>query len=116
MVSDSVLEHPDQGAATGEEDSQTEEEEEEEEEDEDGYVVYKAQKVHQIIFFHLLLSIFGTGISLNEGTGVGQSLVKSVFFCTCKNMRNYRYWKYFSIFIIIYIINRLHVDQGHLHP
>jgi hypothetical protein len=53
MVSDSVLEHPDQGAATGEEeDSQTEEEEEEEEEeDEDGYVVYKAQKVHQINFF-----------------------------------------------------------------
>ena len=62
MVSDSVLEHPDRGAATGEEDedTQTEEEEEEEEEDEDGYVVYKAQKVHQINFFHLLLSNFGT--------------------------------------------------------
>jgi hypothetical protein len=64
MVSDAVLEHPDRGSATGdEEDSQTEEEEEEEEEedeDEDGYVVYKAQKVHQINFFHLLLSNFGT--------------------------------------------------------
>jgi hypothetical protein len=48
MVSDSVLEHPDRGSATGEdEDSQTEEEDEEEEEDEDGYVVYKAQKVNQ---------------------------------------------------------------------
>ncbi len=46
MVSDSVLEHPDRGSATGEEDdTQTEEEDEEEEEDEDGYVVYKAQKV-----------------------------------------------------------------------
>ncbi len=55
MVSDSVLEHPDRGSATGEEeDSQTEEEEEEEEEDEDGYVVYKAQKVGQINFFHLV--------------------------------------------------------------
>ncbi len=55
MVSDSVLEHPDRGSATGEEDdSQTEEEdEEEEEEDEDGYVVYKAQKVGQLNFFHL---------------------------------------------------------------
>ncbi len=52
MVSDSVLEHPDRGAATGEEDdTQTEEEDEEEEEDEDGYVVYKAQKVNQINFF-----------------------------------------------------------------
>jgi hypothetical protein len=53
MVSDSVLEHPDRGAATGEEDedTQTEEEEEEEEEDEDGYVVYKAQKVGQPNFF-----------------------------------------------------------------
>jgi hypothetical protein len=60
MVSDSVLEHPDRGAATGDEedDTQTEEEDEEEEEDEDGYVVYKAQKVGQINFFTLLVTCF----------------------------------------------------------
>ncbi len=80
MVSDSVLEHPDRGAATGDEDDTQTEEEDEEEEDEDGYVVYKAQKVHQINFFHLFLSIFGTGISLYDGTGVGQSRVKRVVF------------------------------------
>ncbi len=53
MVSDSVLEHPDQGAATGEEDDTQTEEEDEEEEDEDGYVVYKAQKVKKKNIFHL---------------------------------------------------------------
>jgi hypothetical protein len=84
MVSDSVLEHPDQGAATGEEDSQTEEEEEEEEEDEDGYVVYKAQKVNRVNFFQLLLSIFGTVFSLKDGTGVGKKccfLFVHVYIC-----------------------------------
>ncbi len=75
-----MLEHPDQGAATGEEeDSQTEEEDEEEEEDEDGYVVYKAQKVHKINFSPTFEHLW-YGISLNDGTGVGQSLVKSVVF------------------------------------
>ncbi len=46
-----MLEHPDRGSE--DEDTQTEEEDEEEE-DEDGYVVYKAQKVGQINFFHLV--------------------------------------------------------------
>ncbi len=97
MVSDSVLEHLDQGAATGDEDSQTEEEDEEEEEDEDGYVVYKAQKVNQINFFHLLLSIFGTVFHWRMELVLVQALWK-VFFCTCKNMRNYRFWKYVQYF------------------
>ncbi len=76
MVSDSVLEHPDQGAATGEEDDTQTEEEDEEEEDEDGYVVYKAQKVGQINFFSTTAEHLWYRISLNEGTGVGQRLVK----------------------------------------
>ncbi len=73
-----MLEHPDRGSPTGDEDDTQTEEEDEEEEDEDGYVVYKAQKVGQINFFSPTAEHLWYGISLNDGTGVGQSLVKSV--------------------------------------